>query len=62
MLFLSSADLFSKLTFSEKNFQEYHQSILDPDCFVRPDMSPNCKIYQQTTLGDIELRPRQAKN
>ena len=49
--------IFSKSTFFEKFFQEYHQRLrmsksLDPDqtrCIVRPDLGPNCLGRQHYT-------------
>ena len=50
MLLLSSADLFFKIIFFKKLFQE--QNNLGPDLdihFVGPYLGPNCKCYQQMT-------------
>ena len=46
---------FFKIIFFKKFFQiqEYHQSGIQirPDGFVGPDLGPDCKSYQQMTLG-----------
>ena len=58
---LSSADFFSKSTFTKNYFRNMIRvsNSLDPDQarpFVEPDLGPNfCKSYLQTTLGDKEL-------
>ena len=61
--FLLSAVLFSKSTFFEKIFQEYHQSVMQAVWSpIRPNVMSGlilfqtvCKSYQQTTLVDKEL-------
>ena len=60
-LFLSSADFFFRINFSEKFFQEYDQS-QTVWIKIRPDVLSGLiwvqtvfKSYQQTTLGDKEL-------
>ena len=41
----------------KKFFQEYHQSVKhQARHFIRPDLGPNCKVYQQTTLaGTVDI-------
>ena len=60
MLFCRLLIFFQNQLF-EKFFQEYHLSVnrLDPvqaRHIVGPDLGPNCKGYQQMTLGGKELR------
>ena len=57
MLFLSSADFYSKFTFFKKLFQEHYQSIkLDPDQDQHsgPDLGPNG--LQRLSEDDISRR------
>ena len=43
--------------FQNKLFRKILSGILSEcQCFVRPDLGPNCKSYQQTSLGDKELK------